>query len=381
VNKHVNAEVQIDLRSRDTAKKLSLLRMVNYCFYLLRNYAGFIVIVVAPTAAAAIYYGVIAAPIYVSTAQFVVKNASQSSSSSGLGQFLQSAGLVTLASDAYAVGSYITSRDALAALEKNNQIRSIYDRPEADFVARFPNFYTLFRPSFEYLFWHYSYWIEADFDSTTNITTIYAYAFRPEDAQTIAGQLLSLSESAVNRMNDRAKLDTLRAFKEEVDRLQQREDAIETQITAFRNTELILDPDQASTAATALRSTLENALVAARALLDQLQQTAPGSPQIAGLRMRIKSLEDQASEQERKDSGGVNTLAPKMARYTQLLHQQQFAQQMLQAAVSSYETAEVNVQQQLLFIQRIAEPRAPDWPQYPYRILNTLLAFVTALLI
>ena len=54
---------------------------------------------------------------------------------------------------------------------------------------------------------------------------------------------------------------------------------------------------------------------------------------------------------------------------------------MLQAAVTSLETAEIGVQQQLLYIERIAEPRTPDWPQYPYRLLDTLLVLVTALLI
>jgi capsular polysaccharide transport system permease protein len=169
-------------------------------------------------------------------------------------------------------------------------------------------------------------------------------------------------------------------MKEEVSDLQRRAEAIQSQITDFRNSELILDPNQTSTAATTLRSTLESTLVAARALLDQLQQVAPGSPQIPALRTRIKALEDQVAHQERKDSGGANTLAPKISQYDTLLFQQKFAQQM-QAAVTSLEAAEVGVQQQLLYIERIAEPRIPDWPQNPYRLLDMLLTLVTALLI
>ena len=386
MNKVVNIEAQRQSRSlgvdageiHDAAAELELAKR---WFVLARRHIGFILVVLLPTLFASTYYGLIAAPIYMSTAQFVVKNSSQSSSTSGFGQFLQSTGLAPSANDAYAVGAYVTSRNALAELEKNNEIRLIYNRPEADFITRFPNFYGLFRSSFEYLFWHYLNWIEVDFDSTTNITTIYAYAFRTADAQAIALQLLSLSERAVNRMNERAKLDALRAVKEEVGHLQQRATAIESQITDFRNSELILDPNQASTAATTLRATLESALVGARALLGQLKQAAPGSPQISALRTRIRSLEDQVSEQERKGSGGVNTLAPKMSQYAVLLLQQQFAQQMLQAAVASLETAEVSVQLQQLYIERIAEPRPPDWPQYPYRLLDISLAFITALLI
>jgi capsular polysaccharide transport system permease protein len=382
VNKYfANVETQRRLPPPGVDRTSSSRHRTGRWFGLARRHAAFISIVLLPTLLGSVYYALLAAPVYVSTAQFIIKNSSPSSSVSGVGQFLQSTGLTPSASDAYSVGAYIISRDALAELEQNSEIRSIYSRPEADLIARFPNFYHLFRRSFEHLYWHYLNWIEVDFDSTTNITTIYAYAFRPADAHTVALQLLVLGEHAVNRMNDRVKQGTLRVMKEEVSDLQRRAEAIQSQITDFRNSELILDPNQTSTAATTLRSTLESTLVAARALLDQLQQVAPGSPQIPALRTRIKSLEDQVSQQERKDSGGANTLAPKISRYDMLLFQQKFAQQMLQAAVTSLETAEIGVQQQLLYIERIAEPRTPDWPQYPYRLLDTLLVLVTALLI
>jgi capsular polysaccharide transport system permease protein len=380
VDKVVDTETQRQLRSRHEEKKR--VRVANRWFAWARSHVGFILVVVLPTTFAAIYYGLIAAPVYMSTAQFMIKSATPSPTLSGVGQFLQSAGLTVSPNDAYAVDAYMTSRDALKELEKNNDIRSIYNRPEGDFIARFPNFWLfLYRTAFEYLYWHYWLWTEVDFDSTTNITTIYTYGFRSEDAQTVAEQLLSFGEQAVNRMNERAKVDVLRSLKEEVANLRERAAAIEIKITDFRNKDLILDPNQASTAATNLRATLESALVAARALLSQLQQTAPGSPQIASLRTRIASLEKEVSEQEHKDSGGTNTLAPKIQEYSLLLLEQQFVQQMLQAAVAAQEQAEVLLQQQMLYVDRIAEPLAADWPWYPYRLLDTLLTFVTALLI
>jgi capsular polysaccharide transport system permease protein len=381
VNKHVADAETLKLRALDAARKSSSRRSSRRLAPALRKHLWLITSVVIPTLVAVVYYALIAAPIYVSSAQFIVKNSTQSSSLSGMGQFLQSVGVTVSASDAYSVDAYITSRDALAELEKRSDIRALYNRREADLVARFPNFLELYRPAFEYLYWHYQNWIEVDFDSTTNITTVYAYAFRAEDARAVAAQLLVLSELAVNRLNDRVKADALRAMKDEVAHLQQRAEAVQAQITDFRNSQLILDPNQSSTAATTLRSTLESALVSARALLGQLQDSAPNSPQIAAMRARIKSLEDQVAEQEHKDAGGVNTLAPKVSQYDALLLQQQFAQQMLQAAVSSLETAEVNVQEQMLYVARIAEPNVPDWPQYPYRVVDILLVFVTALLI
>ena len=54
---------------------------------------------------------------------------------------------------------------------------------------------------------------------------------------------------------------------------------------------------------------------------------------------------------------------------------------MLQTSVSALETAEVTVQQQQLYIERVAAPNIPDRALYPYKLLDTLIAVITFLLI
>ena len=345
----------------------------------MQSMPGFMVVVFAPTFLALVYYGLIAADIYVSSPQFIVKDTNQSQSLSGLGAFLQSTGLANSINDAYAVDAYLTSRDALRGLEMNPGIRSMYDRPESDFVSRFPNL--IFNASFENLYrWHYSYWVDVEFDTTTNITTINVYGYRPDDVQAIAKRLLLLGETMVNRMNDRARADAVRGAQREVDQLQQRASIIEQQLTDFRNKNLIIDPNQSSTEATSLLASLEGYLASAQASLSRLQQSAPGSPQIPGLKAQIRALEKQITDEEHKSAGGDATLAPKMAQYGALLLQQAFVQQMLQAAVNSLESTEASMQQQQLYLEQVSEPNRPDRAQYPYRILNILVTFITACL-
>jgi capsular polysaccharide transport system permease protein len=328
---------------------------------------------------ATIYYGLIAADIYVSSPQFVVKDTNQNAGLSGIGAFLQSTGLATSANDAYAVDAYLASRDALKELEKDPGIRVMYDRPEADFVARFPNL--IFGPSFENLYWHYSDWVDVEFDTTSNVTSVTVYGFRRDDVQAIANRLLALGETMVNRMNDRARYDTLRGARREVAQLQARAAAVQAQITQFRNDNLIIDPNQSSTESTSLLAALESNLASARAALSQLQQSAADSPQIPGLKSRINALESQIVQEERRSAGAGNTLAPKMAQYGDLLLQQQFIQQMLQSAVTSLEASEATVQQQQLYLERVAQPNLPDRPQYPYRLLDILITAITSLLV
>jgi capsular polysaccharide transport system permease protein len=345
----------------------------------LRRYPGFTVVVIIPALAATFYYGLIAADIYTSSAAFVVKDANENTSLTGLGSFLQSTGISTVPNDAYLVDAYLQSRDALAELERSAEIRAVYSRPEADFITRFPNL--LYHPSFENLFIHYRNWIDVDFDTDSNITTLTVYAFRPADAQAVAASLLKLSEGEVNRLNDRIRNDALGGARKEVDQLQVRAAAIQNEITDFRNKELLLDPNQTSTQTVALLASLESELVGTRAQLEQLGKSASSSPQIQALRARISALENQILTEERKGAGGSDTLAPKMAAYEQLLLKQQFIQQMLQSAVTSLEAAEATVQQQQIYLAPVAVPRLPDRPLYPLRIADTLIVIITSLLI
>jgi capsular polysaccharide transport system permease protein len=349
-------------------------------FAWLRRRLGFILVVLLPTLLGTVYFEIVATPIYMSTAQFVVGNVGSTASLGGLAGFLVNTGVAPAASYAYSVAAYMASRDALAILDKNVHIRDIYSRPGADFLARFPNIF--FGPSFENLYWHYSSWVQIYFDPVQNITTITVYAFRPEDAVTLVQQLLSLSEKAVNRLNASAIEDVLRAARGEVDRLEQRLASIQAQINEFRNRELMLDPNQQSTAATALGASLESDLVTARALLAQIQQLAPASPGLATLRSRIATLEEQAAAEQRKNAGGSATLAPKMSQYDALMLQQQFVQQLVQAAITTLNSTEVAVAQQRLYVERVAEPSTPDIPWYPYRTeIDSLLVLITAWLI
>jgi len=343
------------------------------------QHLGFLLFVALPTLLGTVYFEIVSAPIYMSTAQFVVSNMGQTSLP-GVSGFLANVGVAQSSSYAYSVSAYMSSRDALKILEQNASVRDIYNRPRADFIARFPNF--LFGPSFENLFWHYSNWTQIYFDPIQNITTITVYAFRPEDSQVLAQRLLDLSETAVNRLNSRAREDVLQAAKGEVEQLQKRLATVQKQITDFRNRELMLDPNQQSTAATALGATLESDLVSARALLAQLQQLAPASPAVASLRSRIETLEEQAATERRKSAGGAGTLAPAMSEYDALLLQQKFVEQLVMAGISTLNSIEVAVAQQRLYVERVAEPSMPDFPFYPYRTeIDSFLVFITALLV
>ena len=99
--------------------------------------------------------------------------------------------------------TYIRSRDALKALEKNIDIRGKFSTSHADFLSRFPSPFAI--NNFESLFIYYGKRVDARVDTETGTATIKVEAFTPQDAYIINRQLLNLSEALVNRLSSRAQ--------------------------------------------------------------------------------------------------------------------------------------------------------------------------------
>src|SRR6516164_8692405 len=90
-------------------------------------------IVGLPTIIAGDYYFGIASDLYLSEARFIVRSPKQVQAS-GIGALLQSTGLTRAAEDTSAVQDCIMSRDAVRKLKQKNDLRTVFNRPEGDFV-------------------------------------------------------------------------------------------------------------------------------------------------------------------------------------------------------------------------------------------------------
>ena len=100
------------------------------------------------------------------------------------------------------------------------------------------------------------------------------------------------------------------------------------------------------------------------------------------MRARIATLEQQAAAERAKNTGGQGALAPVLSQYDALLLQQQFVQQLVQAAINTLNATETTVAQQRLYVERVSEPSLPDTLYYPYRAeLYSFIVIITALMI
>ena len=97
----------------------------------------FFVLVVTPTIVAGLYFGLIAAPQYVSETEYVVRGV-DAHHASGLASLLNTFGISRAADETSAIESFLKSRDVLARLNARVDLRTVYGSHAADWFSRFP---------------------------------------------------------------------------------------------------------------------------------------------------------------------------------------------------------------------------------------------------
>jgi capsular polysaccharide transport system permease protein len=336
-------------------------------------------IVGLPTLIAGVYYFAIASDLYLSEAKFIVRSPKQVQAS-GIGALLQSTGLSRAEDDTAAVQDFITSRDAVRKLERKNDLRDVFNRPEGDFVTRFPGIF-FWRTDFEALFRRYDHFVSVETDTSTGVTTLAVKAYRPEDSEMLATALLAYSEQLINELNERARRDALDTARGEVDRAEQRISQIQKDLTAYRVQQKMLDPKTASSGVLELIGQMNAAQANARAQLGELLKNSPNSPQVALMKTRIASLDKLIAEERAKLSGESDSVVASLTEYERLTLDRELAEKALASAFTSLEAARLEAQRQQLYLETIAQPNLADYPLYPKRVVSFAMVFATCFLV
>jgi len=333
-------------------------------------------IVGLPTLVAGVYYFAIASDLYLSEAKFIVRSPKQVQTST-IGALIQSTGLARAVDDTAVVEDFIMSRDAVGKLEQQDHLREVFGRPEGDVVTRFPGI--LMRSDFEALFQRYAHFVSVETDHTSGVTALRVKAYLAEDAQNIAKALLSYSEGLVNELNDRARKDALGTARQEVDRAQERISRIQSQLTAYRVQQNMIDPKSASAGVLELIGQMSAAQATARQQLGELIKSSPSSPQIPLLQTRIAGLDKLIAEERAKLSGETNSVVSTLTEYERLALDRELAEKALASAFTSLEAARLEAQRQQLYLETIAAPNLADYPLYPKRAVSFGMVLVSCL--
>lgn len=339
--------------------------------YVWRN-KGFCGSVIFPTLAATIYYVIFASPQYVSEAQFIVQG-QHNQSSTMLAGLLEASGGASASEDTYAVQDYVTSRDAADLLRHTQNLDAVYDKPYADTLARFPNFYS--GKTFEHFYKYYKNHVIAELDTTTGVSTLKVRTFNPQDSQRISRALVAAAENLINEMNARQRSNTITASSKELELSLQKLDGVNKKIDFYRNKIAMINPMLQSQPILKDIASLQTAITTVRVQLSQLQHSTPNSPLIEVYKRRVNALSLEISHVESGVTGSNTSLVPKISGYEDLIFQRALLEKEVATADAGVAAAKLQANRQLLYLNEISRPNLPDYAVYPHTIPNILIVF------
>lgn len=336
----------------------------------------FWLVVVLPTLVAVVYFGFIAADVYISESRFVVRSPERQTASP-LGILLKGTGFTRSQDDSFTVQDFILSRDALRVLDEKLELRAAYKN--GDIFSRFPGLD--WDDSFENMHRYYQKMVGVQLDPVSSIATLTVRAFNANEAQQINRQLLEMGEALVNQLNERGRRDMIRFAANEVAEAEKKAKLAALTVARYRNEKGVIDPEKQSAIPLQQIAKLQDELIATKSQLSQLQLLTKDNPQIPVLRKRIQMLETEIDLESGRVAGGSLSLASKAAEFQRLALEKEFADKQLASALTSLEQARNEAQRQQLYLERIAKPSLPDAAMEPKRlraILATLLLGLVA---
>jgi len=347
----------------------------------LRRHPIFICVVLIPTVLSTIYFGFIASDVYISEASFVIRSSEQNAVSSGLGSLITSAvsGFTAAPNDALAVSDFILSRDALAKINEEFDLKGYFTEPHIDFLQRFGLFG--FYDGFEHLHEYYRKRVKLRMDQSGAIINLRVSAFVAEQAQQINEKLLSIAESKVNQLNERARNDLIEYAEKEVEEAERRVRDAALALSSFRDKMEVVDPEKQTTFHYDLIGKMQVELIATLTQLAQIQSLAPQSPAPASLELKAKTLREEINREISLIAGGENSLSRITVDYEQLAIEREFAQEQLAIALTSLQSARNEAQKQQIYLERISNPSLPDRAMEPKRLRAIISTFAFGMIL
>jgi capsular polysaccharide transport system permease protein len=333
----------------------------------------FLALVVAPTAVAGLYYGLIAAPQYVSHTEYIVRGV-DAHRSSGLASLLNTFGISRAADETSAIESFLKSREVLEKLNARVDLRAVYGAEAADRLSRFPRFWE--RDSFEDLFAYSRNYIAIVKDPSSGVTKLDVAAFDAASAEKIAGAMIDLASDMANSLNARAEADTVEASKRDLQESRDGVVKVQSELTEFRNAALLVDPLAFAGAMLQGIGALSLEKARTQAQIAETERLSPANPGIDSMKASVTALERKIEDERGKLAGDNDALAGKVANYERLTLMRELAEKRYAAALVSLQTAEAEAERKRVYIEEIVKPNLPDEPTAPERFRSALSVFV-----
>jgi capsular polysaccharide transport system permease protein len=340
----------------------------------------FLLAVIVPTALVGFYYKQYASDQFRSEMRFAVRG-TESGAASTLG-FLTLPGGATMASDAYVVIDYIHSKQLVVDLRTKLGIdlRHLYAKSEIDPLYRVEKDV----PTDEFMrYWNWM--VDADFNSTTGITTFVVTAFSAEDANTISNAVLKLASELVNDLSTEARRLLIDTAQSEVTRTEERLIKSRVSVSELRNRQQSLSPAMKAESEQELIQGVDKSLIDLKARRATLAASlSESSPSVRALDRQIAALNTELRSKRRSIGSGSDTgdgtpnLSSAIIEFEKLTLEKEFAEKAYTSALTSLESSQAEARKRARYFAIVVAPTTQEVALYPIGWLNTLLFFAAA---
>jgi capsular polysaccharide transport system permease protein len=338
----------------------------------------FLLFVILPFLVCSVYYIFIASDQYVAEARFAVRSLSSTGSGDkGDGTSSDNSsgptGLLNMRSasqDAYVVTSFIHSTEILKRIGEKLDYRSMFVRPDADFLSRFRSA----QSDEEFL----DYWadhVSAYIDVSSGIITLKVRAFTPDDSVKLSEAIIQESELLINQLSQRARDDIVQSMRGDVEKSGKAYSNTLTALNQFQHQSGLLSPEtQATNSSTLLTGLLAQKLAFETRLFVMRQSNADSSPAYQQLTLAQQSLQDQIDKMKLELTGPENaSLAKALLEYSQLDTNRMIAEKLYEASQRNYDTVLAEALRKTLYLAVFVSPTLPDEAIFPHRFTTPLM--------
>jgi capsular polysaccharide transport system permease protein len=343
-----------------------------------RRFRWALVFVGLPTLAAAIYFWFYASDQYYARSDFAIRT-HQSSPMEGLALFGMAGASSPAVADMFIVRDYLQSRQILEDLKPRIDLRKIYSNPDADWLVRLDPTVTE-----EELLDYWQGMSSVKYDATTGITSLGIRAFTPQDAKTVAENVLQLSEALVNRLSDRAQSDRLRLAEEEVAQARERATKALDALQSHQQEARQVDPASFAVARSEIQSRLEQQISQYETQIERLRQELPDDApgvQLLGKSLAVTKAQLDAEKMRSTQSDNGESASEVLNNFHKLKLESEFAAKAYDSALASLEAARLEAAAQSRYLEAFVRPQLPEYPEFPWRILNVIIVALASALV
>lgn len=328
----------------------------------------------------ATYWLFLASDRYVSTAHIVVQRTDLSGGSGvDFASLLSGSGGGINRQDQLMLRDYLLSVDLLQKIDTELRLREHFSEWTLDPISKF----WFKNAPIEWFHDYYLSRVSIDIDDYTGLLVINAQAFSPEMAYTIGQVLVREGDIFMNKTANGLALIQVEFLEKQVAQMHAKFLAARQALLFYQNQKGLVAPMAAAESIVAIVAKLQTNLSELQIQRSALQAyLVPTHPSIVQLNQQIAAVEKQIEQEKRNlASPSGQPLNKTIEEYQRLEQEAGFAEAIYKAALSSLESGRIEATRTIKKITITQSPNLPEYPREPRRIRNTLVAFISLLIL